>query len=59
MLKTCLYDGGVLNIRDLVRQGNTDELVMNSITNAIHHRAKDGHEAEKNSAHESMAAIGG
>ena len=59
MLKTCLYDGGVLNIRDLVRQGNTDEQIMTSITNAIHHRAKDGHEAEKNSVHESMAAIGG
>ncbi len=59
MLKTCLYDGGVLNIRDLIRNGNTDLQMMTQITNAIHHRAKDGHEAEKNSAHESMAAIGG
>lgn len=59
MLKTCLYDGGVLNIRDLIRNGNTDQQIMTQITNAIHHRAKDGHEAEKNSAHESMAAIGG
>jgi len=59
MLKTCLYDSGVLNIRDLIRQGRTNEQVMDDIKNAIDHRAKDGHEAEKNSAHESMAAIGG
>ena len=59
MLKTCLYDGGVLNIRDLIRSGNTNQQVITQITHAIHHRAKDGHEAEKNSAHESMAAIGG
>ncbi len=59
MLKTCLYDGGVLNIRDLVRAGNTDAEIIAAFTNAINHRAKDGHEAEKNSVHESMAAIGG
>ncbi len=59
MLKTCLYDNGVLNIRDLVRAGNTDTEIMSSLTTAIHHRAKDGFEAEKNAVHESMAAIGG
>lgn len=59
MLKTCLYDGGVLNIRDLMRKGHTDDEMMTHIINALNHRAKDGHEAEKNSAHESMAAIGG
>jgi len=59
MLKTCLYDNGVLNIRDLVRAGNTDAQIMNSLTTALNNRAKDGHEAEKNAVHESMAAIGG
>ena len=59
MLKTCLYDGGVLNIKDLVREGQSDNSIQATIMNAITHRAKDGFEAEKNSTHESMAAIGG
>lgn len=59
MLKTCLYDNGVLNIRDLVKAGNTDEQIMTNLTNAISHRAKNGFEAEQNAVHESMAAIGG
>lgn len=59
MLKTCLYDNGVLNIRDLMRKGKTDEEVMADLLNALSHRAKDGHEAEKQAVHESMAAIGG
>lgn len=59
MLKTCLYDGGVLNIRDLARAGNTDGQIISAFNSAINHRAKDGHEAEQNSVHESMAAIGG
>ncbi|MCF8451263.1 MAG: GTP 3',8-cyclase MoaA [Taibaiella sp.] len=59
MLKTCLYDNGVLSIRDLVRAGNTDEQITTQLTNAINHRAKNGFEAEQNSVHESMAAIGG
>jgi molybdenum cofactor biosynthesis protein A len=59
MLKTCLYDNGVLNIKDLVRQGKTDDEIKNKLTTAINSRAKDGWEAEKNIVHESMAAIGG
>ncbi len=59
MLKTCLYDNGVLNIKDLVREGNDDQSIEKALVNAINHRAKDGFEAEKNSIHESMAAIGG
>ncbi len=59
MLKTCLYDNGVLNIKDLVRDGQSDEAIQTTLLNAISHRAKDGFEAEKNNIHESMAAIGG
>lgn len=59
MLKTCLYDNGVLNIKDLVREGNNDQSIQTALLNAIKHRAKDGFEAEKNGLHESMAAIGG
>jgi len=63
-LKTCLYDDGVLNIKDLMRQGLPDEALSAALVNAIGQRAKDGWEAEKNrnsklGVHESMAAIGG
>ncbi|MCD6013420.1 MAG: moaA [Flavipsychrobacter sp.] len=59
MLKTCLYDNGVLNIKDLVRDGMNDEEVGANLLKAIDSRAKDGWQAEKNKIHESMAAIGG
>lgn len=59
MLKTCLYDGGVLNIKDIMRDGNDDEYVLAAIKNAINNRAKDGWAAEQNSVHESMSCIGG
>lgn len=61
MLKTCLYDNGVLNVKDLVRDGLDEQEIQRVITGAIKQRAKDGWEAEKNriSEHESMAAIGG
>ena len=59
--KTCLYDGGVGNVRDLMRSGASDEVIMNSITGMIARRAKDGWETEKmrDPVHESMATIGG
>ncbi len=64
MLKTCLYDDGVMNIRDMVRVGHNDEYIQNSLIQALSNRAKDGWEAEKNRkeknpVHESMATIGG
>ena len=58
-LKTCLYDNGALNIKDLLRTGLSDEDLSTALINAINHRAKDGWEAEKNGVHESMASIGG
>jgi len=64
MLKTCLYDGGVLNIRDLLRKEETDDSIREKILGRLGQRAKDGWEAEKNIRHtalqhESMASIGG
>jgi cyclic pyranopterin phosphate synthase len=64
MLKTCLYDDGVFNIKNLVRAGATDEQVRTAFLEALGHRAKDGFEAEANRpfgvpVSESMATIGG
>lgn len=61
-LKTCLYDEGVLNIRDLLRSDATNEAIKKRIELAVKHRAKDGFEAEANRQHlvsESMTTIGG
>jgi len=63
-LKTCLYDDGVLNIKDLVRQGITEDKLTERLLNALNNRAKDGWEAQglrvvHNGVHESMATIGG
>jgi len=63
-LKTCLYDAGVLNIKDMIRNGASDFELEKALLNAFSHRSKDGWEAEKNRsnnipAHESMATIGG
>jgi molybdenum cofactor biosynthesis protein A len=63
-LKTCLYDDGVLNVRDVMRQNISDEELQHTLTQAIYHKYKDGLEAEQkrkagNSVHESMATIGG
>jgi len=63
-LKTCLYDGGVLNIKDLMRQGLSDSEIESKLLDAFGKRPKDGWEAEQNRsvndpAHESMATIGG
>jgi cyclic pyranopterin phosphate synthase len=63
MLKTCLYDAGVFNMRDLMRVGATDEQIGHAVENALGHRSRDGWEAETQSrttpVHESMSTIGG
>ena len=63
MLKTCLYDGGVMSVRDLLRSTADNEVVRSKLLNAISRRAKDGFEAEKmrmtTPASESMSTIGG
>jgi len=64
LMKTCLYDDGVMNIKDLIRAGNSDAALESALLSAMGKRAKDGWEAEKNRknhdpVHESMATIGG
>lgn len=62
-LKTCLYDAGVLNIRNLMRSGHDDKQIEEHLLRAFASRPKDGHEAEatrrQQSVLESMATIGG
>lgn len=63
-LKTCLYDQGVLSIRDLIRSGKSDGELTASLLATLAHRPKDGFEAEsqreeKFPVHESMSTIGG
>jgi cyclic pyranopterin phosphate synthase len=63
-LKTCLYDDGGLNIKDLMRAGTSEDDLKLVLLNAFGNRAADGWEAEKKrivhpGIHESMATIGG
>ncbi|HEX3386275.1 MAG TPA: GTP 3',8-cyclase MoaA [Mucilaginibacter sp.] len=64
VLKICLYDDGVMNIRDIVRSGASDDELQSKLLDAFGNRPKDGREAEQqrnvnDPAHESMATIGG
>ncbi len=63
MLRTCLYDQGIFNVRDLLRAGATDEQIKSMLLDAVVSRAKDGFEAERRRGHlpvsESMSTIGG
>ncbi len=61
-LKTCLYDQGVMNLRDLMRVGASDADLVGALESALAHKAKDGWEAQQlrsNLIDESMATIGG
>jgi len=62
-LKNCLYDDGVLNVKNLMRSDNNDDAIKQKLLIAFNNRVKDGWEAEKlvihTGVHESMAAIGG
>jgi cyclic pyranopterin phosphate synthase len=64
VLKTCLYDEGVLDIKSLMRSGAEDEELKNRLTKAFQSRAANGFEAEgkrtdQQGVHESMSTIGG
>jgi len=64
VLKTCLYDDGVLNIKQMFRDGLTDRQVKDALMNAFGSRPKDGFEAEERRRNgspiiESMSTIGG
>jgi molybdenum cofactor biosynthesis protein A len=64
VLKTCLYDDGVFNVRDRMREGSSDEEIRKMLKDAFSNRAKDGFEAEEKRRNhvpvtESMSTIGG
>ncbi|HFA48239.1 MAG TPA: GTP 3',8-cyclase MoaA [Bacteroidetes bacterium] len=65
MLKTCLYDDGVFNLKNLIREGGTDGHLKTALLEALGNRAKDGFETERKRNSfglplgESMATIGG
>lgn len=63
-LKTCLYDDGVLNIKQLVRSGAGDEQIKAELLRVFQARHKDGFDAEQHRRQhlpvmESMSTIGG
>ena len=63
-LKTCLYDDGVLDVRNLLRNGQSDVQIQEALKRAFGSRAKDGFEAESSRTGqapimESMSTIGG
>lgn len=64
ILRTCLYEGAGINLKDEMRMGRTDEELKSIIIDSIHKKPKDGWEAQKQSLkpsqiHQSMATIGG
>ena len=63
MLRPCLSGEGVFNIRDMIREGASDDQLRQMIIHAVNHRAKDGFAAEKDRGNqiisESMSTIGG
>ncbi len=61
-LKTCLYQHGGLQLRDLLRAGLSDNGLRELFLEAFQNRPRDGFEAERlrpDAVHESMTTIGG
>lgn len=63
-LRTCLYGQGVLNLKDLIRAGASDQVIEKQLLSAVLNKPLDGWEAEKNKTNNiigqpSMATIGG
>jgi len=61
-LKTCLYDDGVLDLRQLLRSEKTDREIGDILRHCVAQRAKNGFEAEAtqgSAVKKSMATIGG
>lgn len=62
MLKTCLYDEGVLDLKRMIRSGCDDRKLDKAIRQALTKRHVDGKAAEKSNGpgeQPSMASIGG
>ena len=63
-IKTCLYDSGILNMKDLIRAGYDDDALQSNLISIFNKRPLNGWEAEhlrlkKAGSLESMATIGG
>jgi cyclic pyranopterin phosphate synthase len=63
-IKNCLYDEGVLDLKQLLRSGKTDAELREILIATVQKRVKNGFEAEKNRTlnpviSDSMASIGG
>jgi cyclic pyranopterin phosphate synthase len=62
MFKNCLFDGGVFNVRDFIRNGASDAQLKDLFINTVHHKPENGFIAEANRGNdvsESMSTIGG
>jgi len=68
ILKTCLYDHGSVNLKDMLRSGRSDQEIKSAVKDAVSKRAKDGFESEQRELQKvhfskkkklSMAQIGG
>jgi len=62
MLKTCLYDNGVLDLKGFLRGGANDQELQQAIRECVMSRHANGHDAEMVSSQKvepSMASIGG
>lgn len=60
-LRTCLYGGNQLSIRDMLRTGMSDAAIRQAIQQAVWLKPKDGFAAadENNNHYESMTKLGG
>jgi len=62
MLKTCLYDNGVLDLKKMLRERADDGEIESVIIKCVQNSCANGHEAEllaKRAMEPSMASIGG
>lgn len=62
ILKTCLYDNGVLDLKNMLRSGSDDEEIESVILQCVQNRCVNGHEAEflaRRGKEPSMGSIGG
>ncbi|MDV7186264.1 GTP 3',8-cyclase MoaA [Lutibacter sp. TH_r2] len=62
MFKNCLFDGGVFNVRDFIRNGASDNELKELFIKTVHHKPENGFIAEAsrgNNVSESMSTIGG
>ncbi len=62
LFKNCLFDGGVFNVRDFIRNGASDDELKQLFIDTVHHKPENGFIAEAargSDVSESMSTIGG